>query len=160
MSSAASSIPTWRTVMLGVHSSIKSFIAALRAKGNTIDVRSRILSKVSLAPKRTKIELVRISVAELGFPEGATLQEIYQRGVQRGFNLCPGEVGLALREQYGDSQGQLLFIAMAPIADPADNLFTFTVYEVEHVRCLASDVVHSNDRYHPDDSFIFARRKK
>jgi len=40
-----------------------------------------------------KINLVRLKVRDLGFPDGATTQEIYDKAEELGLELCPDEVG-------------------------------------------------------------------
>ena len=44
-----------------------------------------------------KLDLVVLSVFGLGFGDRASLHDIYARAVAQGFELCPAEVGPALR---------------------------------------------------------------
>jgi hypothetical protein len=60
-------------------------------------------------------DLVRLSVEDLGFPQGATTDEIYERAQQYGLELCPAEVGPHLRLSY--SGDDMMFIAMKQISD-------------------------------------------
>ncbi len=48
------------------------------------------------------VETVEITVANLGFAEGATIAEIYGKAVQVGLAVCPLELGPHLRLQYLD----------------------------------------------------------
>jgi len=48
------------------------------------------------------LETVEITVANLGFAQGATIAEILEAAVQCGLSLCPLELGPHLRLQYLD----------------------------------------------------------
>lgn len=52
------------------------------------------------------------TVMELGFSEGATLSQIYERARERGLGLCPLELAphfrLQYRDQSEDTNGSLL----------------------------------------------------
>ena len=55
---------------------------------------------------------------QLGFPNGATLKEIYAKAKDLGLELCPAEVGPLLRLNYPDQpNGEYLRIAMETIND-------------------------------------------
>jgi hypothetical protein len=49
-----------------------------------------------------ELDLVVLSVFKLGFSDRASLHDIYARAVAQGFELCPAEVGPALRLNYLD----------------------------------------------------------
>lgn len=72
----------------------------------------------ALSRTRTEVDLVVLSVFELGFgKQGASLKDIYARAKSLGFALCPPEVGPQLRLQYLEQPpGEVLHIAMEPIA--------------------------------------------
>jgi hypothetical protein len=71
-----------------------------------------------VATESTSLDLVRVSVAKLGFKRGATTQQIYEHAKELGLELCPAEVGPQLRLQYADQpRGEDLFIGMEPIID-------------------------------------------
>jgi hypothetical protein len=58
----------------------------------------------------------------------ASLHDIYARAVALGFELCPAEVGPALRLNYLDQPiGEFLHIAMTPVARFSGELVDFTV---------------------------------
>ncbi len=89
-----------------------------------------ILAKTKFNPEKREYELVRFTVADLGFPDGATTAEIigtkndkddngqpapFTRGrmTELGLYLCPAEVGPHLRLQ--NSSQDWMLIAMEPI---------------------------------------------
>ncbi len=87
----------------------------------------RFITSSSSAPTKA----VTLSVAELGFPEGATFAEIVERADRNGLLLCPLELGPHLRLQFTDQpEGYLgqpvsqncappgsLTVASAPLAE-------------------------------------------
>ncbi len=72
-----------------------------------------------------RIDLVRLTVKDLGFPDGATTQEIYDKAEKLGLELCPAEVGPHLRLQYPGKEWML--IAMKQIAGRHDNPDVFSL---------------------------------
>jgi hypothetical protein len=58
----------------------------------------------------------------------ASLHDVYVRAVSLGFELCPAEVGPALRLDYLDQPlGEFLHIAMKPVARYTGELVNFVV---------------------------------
>ena len=125
--------PIWKTILLGVHKNADEYRKAIKAAGGRIsDWANDILGKpaFTVADQPMDIDLVVVTVAELGFPKGATRADIYKRAAEFELEPCPAEVGPALREQYMDQpNGEWLRIAMEPIVDSyaAPNIFN-----VEH----------------------------
>lgn len=82
------------------------------------------------ATEETEVELVVVSVTELGFKDGVKRADIYKRAQELGLDLCPAEVGVQLRLQYKDQpKDKWLHIAMEPIPDSGGRL---TVFDVGH----------------------------
>jgi hypothetical protein len=75
------------------------------------------------------LDLVVVSVAELGFAEdGTSIDAIYARARSLGLELCPPDLGLALRLNYiNQPRGEFLHIAMRPVALYSRELIDFTV---------------------------------
>jgi len=116
----ATTFPVWKTVTLGTFKDVKSLKKALEEKGFRIgDWAADVLNQrtFKLAKEETEVNLVRLSVKELGFPRGAPYGEICAKAQELGLNLCPAEVGPALRYQYPDQPtGEWLTVAMEPLA--------------------------------------------
>ena len=66
-------------------------------------------------PNIENLNLVRLTVKDLGFSNYATTEQIYQRADELGLDLCPVEVGPHLRLSY--SGIDWMFIAMKQISD-------------------------------------------
>lgn len=51
---------------------------------------------------RYSLQTVEVTVGDLGFRDGATTDQIYQRAAEFGLALCPLELGPYIRLQYAD----------------------------------------------------------
>jgi len=89
--------PVWKTIKLGTGlKTADDFREALKDGGFRIgDWANDILGKPAFkaAVEETEIDLVVVSVAELGFKKGATREDIYKRAQELGLEVCPSEVG-------------------------------------------------------------------
>ncbi|MFH0804512.1 MAG: hypothetical protein V1896_02840 [Candidatus Zambryskibacteria bacterium] len=103
------------------------------------------------------LNLVRLTVKDLGFPNGATTDEIYKRAEDFGLELCPAEVGPQLRLSY--SETGWMFIAMKQISDRDG------YPDVFHLRCVGDWLRMSTGdaapscRWNSHDPFLFCSRK-
>ena len=76
-----------------------------------------MLNKIESLKQKEKIDLVSFSVEQLGFSNGATLQQIYDKAKGLGLELCPPQVGPEFRLNYKDQpNGEWLRIAMDSIS--------------------------------------------
>jgi hypothetical protein len=76
---------------------------------------------------RKKLQTAEVSVGDLGFLNGASTSEIYQKATEIGFTLCPAELGLHMRLQYIDvhqpidpPKGNWQSISMKELSDEPD----------------------------------------
>lgn len=109
----------WKTVRVGMHKTVADLCTALQSAGFRIgDWAGDIMkNKLTLAQTESELDLVVMTVADLGFKDRATRKEIYDRAIELGLRLCPAEVGPALRLTYkSQPYGELLLIGMEPIA--------------------------------------------
>ncbi len=108
--------PIWKTVRLGEYKSVDDLRESLKSSGVTTLYWAEDILKSSsfwLSSEKVDVDLVKVSVAELGFSSGATMPEIYAKAKALGLELCPAEVGPALCLQYPDQvQGELLLMGM------------------------------------------------
>ena len=131
---SAADFPIWRTIKLGEYRDVKSIRTAFDdshcrlAMSDSVD---EAIGRPSFPFSKTKIgrDLVVISVADLGFPQdGASINAIYARARSLGLELCPPDLGLALRLSYlNQPRGEFLHIAMRPVALYSGALVDFTV---------------------------------
>ena len=96
----ANVFPIWKTIQLGTYRSAKELLEAFEAGGYRVSSwASDILNRVVVSTALTTIDLVVVSVAELGFKDGATFKQICECAFKLGFEFCPVEVGVQLRLQ-------------------------------------------------------------
>ena len=152
---------TWKTIKLGTHPTIEAITTTLEADGFKIGTYARqILAKTRLALKETEIELVRVSVTDLGFTRAASRKVIYERALSLGLVLCPAEVGPQLRRQYADQPyGDWFLVAMEPIADSARGLDVFGVRGGGGGQWLDVFSGHPDREWDPERQWVFARNK-
>lgn len=130
--------PAFMTVKLGTHPDNEALRQALLDAGNRIgDWGADILKRVKVASEPTEVDIVVVSVAELGFPNGATREQIYEKALSLGLKLCPAEVGPQMRLQYTEQpNGEWILVAMDPITASDGSLLVFSVVHAHDGRWL------------------------
>jgi hypothetical protein len=112
--------PVWKRVTLGTYKGVNSLRSALDAARVRVgDSADEILGRpgFQFSPAKQDVDLVVVSVSELGFPNGARLDDIHRRAGELGLELCPAEVAPLLRLAYANQPlGEFLNVAMRPIA--------------------------------------------
>jgi hypothetical protein len=154
--------PIWKIVSLGTQKSVEDLTKALTSNGFRIsDWAAQILKKIPLATAETEIELVNVSVSDLGFERGATRAQICARAAEYGLGLVPAEVGPQLRLQYADQPfGEWLLMAMEPITDSGGRLSVFRVERDEDGQWLYTFYGSPGLEWNPGNRWVFARRKQ
>lgn len=106
------------------------------------------------------LDLVRLAVRDLGFPRGATTDEIYARAEELGLELCPAEVGPRLRlEQSDQPLSDWYLVGMKQISGSGGDPHVFSVARLGDGLWLCGDWARPDDRWNPEDSFVFRFRK-
>ena len=107
-----------------------------------------------------QIELVRLKVRDLGFKNGATVVEIYQKAEELGLELCPAEVGPDLRLKYMEQPlNEWFVIAMKQISDRGDRPDLFDLERHAGGLWLYHYCANPDHRWHPENGFVFRLRK-
>jgi hypothetical protein len=138
--------PVWKTITVGGLKGVNATRAAMETAPCPIwigEEADEILGRPAFPFVKAPIELDLVvrSVFELGFGERAlrsdvelaatvqaSLRDIHARAVSLGFELCPAEIGPALRLSYLDQPyGEFLHIAMQPVARYSGELVDFIV---------------------------------
>ena len=122
----------WKSITIGTGFKTADDLrqAIKEAGGKVSDWAKDIMEKpdFTISPNEAEVDLVRISVAELGFENSTTLKKIYERAISMGLKLVSAEVGPQLRLQYEDQpMNKCLFMAMEPIKDSGGGLYVFGV---------------------------------
>lgn len=122
---------TWKIIKLGGLKVIDEIHRVLERGGFRVGCHvNEMLGRMALevVSAGTEVGLVRVTIAELGFKNGAACKDIYKRALELGLMLCPVEVGIQLRLQYKDqSRGEYLRIAMEPLIGSDGGPYVFGV---------------------------------
>ena len=163
ISSQKTSFNVWKTIKLGTLKNADEFRKALKKNGFRIgDWANDILGKPAFTISSTEeeIQLANVSVADLGFKNGATYGSICAKAKELGLELCPNEVVPQLRLQYKDQpKGEYLRIAMEPITDSDGDLNIFDVVHDDVDWWLNSNDGSSDHFWNARSRFVFRLRK-
>jgi hypothetical protein len=155
----------WKTIKVGTGlRTADDFRKALKQSRNKIgDGASDILGRpaFTVAPEEAEMDLVVVSVAELGFGAGADREYVFSRAQELGLELCPAEVGPQLRLQYLDQpEGDELLIGMKPIRDSYGEYKVFELEQCQNWRWLCGFQGYPDLVWNADSSWVFVRRRK
>jgi hypothetical protein len=123
----------WKTITVGGYKGVNALREAMETAPCPIwigDWADEVLGRPAFPFNKTpfEVDLVVLAVFELGFGHQGSLNDIHARAITLGFELCPAEVGPALRLGYMDQPlGEFLHIAMTPVARYDGELVDFTV---------------------------------
>jgi len=151
----------WRTIKLGTGlKTADDFRKSIKANGMKVgDRASDILEKPDFtsAVGETEVDLVKVTVAGLGFKQSARRDQIYERARELGLKLCPPEVGPQLRLQYKDQPiGEWLLIAMEPFPVSDGSLRVFSVEHDDHGLWLYSYYDDPDRFWDLEDQWVLA----
>ena len=104
------------------------------------------------------VDLIRLIVKDLGFPNGATTDEIYKKATKLGLELCPAEVGPHLRLSHSGSDW--MYIAMRQITDRDGSPKVFSLNRNNAVLRLYGSIAKPSSWWNSYDQFVFLLRKK
>lgn len=159
--SSPSSFPIWKTLTIGTGlADANAFRTAHKRAnfcvGNNAD---QLLGKITIAKEPSVLDLVRVSVAELGFKYGANWQDLILRAQELGLSLCQPEVGPHLRLSYSDQPlGEWLAVAMEPNVVSDDHLRVFVVQCSGGGLWLSTYWSDSSRFWSPGRQLVFVRR--
>ncbi|TAL50595.1 hypothetical protein EPN81_02400 [Patescibacteria group bacterium] len=108
-----------------------------------------------------EITLIRLHVKDLGFPDGATTDQIYARAEELGLEFCPPEVGPQFRLQYANQpMDEYVYVGMKQIPDSDGGPSVFRVERDDGGSWLFSAWAKPADAWDADYQFVFRLRKK
>ncbi len=119
----------------------------------------------------TNIEIACLSVADLGFPEGATYDQLIARALNWGLVECPIELGPHLRLQFTDQpEGSVGFpatkhrappgsitVASSPLDGLDETPKGFYLRRINGALCLRGYWSSSDNLWRTEDVLVFAR---
>jgi hypothetical protein len=127
--------------------------------------------RFTTSPTSICIEIIELSVADLGFREGATFATIVESAAESGLSLCPLELGPHLRLQYPDQPESSLTqpaprhcappgsmtVASAPISDDDEIPKGFYLRCIDGALWLRGYRASAGHVWGPQDVFVFSR---
>jgi len=122
-------------------------------------------SDFKISKEKKDLKLVKLSVADLGFSDGATYKEIIDRGRELELDICPPEAGPLLRLDYEKLLGhdqpknEWITVAMNTISDSGGGPHVFGVRcrdNGEHY--LYYSWASPDNPFDSDDDFLFTRK--
>ncbi|TSC90712.1 MAG: hypothetical protein G01um10142_269 [Parcubacteria group bacterium Gr01-1014_2] len=152
----------WKTIVLGLHKTPAEYEEALEKKGFRIgDWARQILRKITVLQTVVELDLCVLTVAELGFKGNARYDAICARIIEIGGQLCPNELGPALREQYPDQPyGEWDVIAMEAVTDSDGDLSVFRVGHGGRGQWLNTSYGNPEALFCPDSRVVFGLPRK
>jgi len=126
---------------------------------NISDYAKDMLEKVEFSATKENANLVRLRVEGLGFPNGATTDEIYAKAEELGLELCPAETGPLLRLDLDQALGEYYRIAMKQITDRDGDPGVFDLSRGEDGLWLGRSWVEPGRWWIADNCFVFRFRK-
>lgn len=148
--------PIWKTIEIG--GKTKKQLEKELDKFNVSEYAKAIMNHkdFTVQKKVESINLVRLTVRELGFMNFATTDQIFQKASELGLELCPAEVGPHLRFIYTDQPiGEWFSIAMEPISDPDGRPGVFDLKRRGDGVWLSSFWAEPGDRWNPGGGIVF-----
>jgi hypothetical protein len=156
--------PVWKTIRLGTYKKAAELRQAMLGGGFKIgsyadDLLTRRPFAASIAKSETEIDLVLLTVADLGFPNSATRAQIYEKARALGLELCPAEAGPQLRLQYLDQpNGEWIYVAMEPITDSHGDLKVFHVVHYDRGQWLYGPYGYPDYVWSAENRWVFRRK--
>ncbi|MCK1304004.1 DUF1127 domain-containing protein [Bradyrhizobium sp. 24] len=160
--SSAADVRLWKTIAIGTFRDMRALRKAMSAMGCDVgSAAAEVLARpaFTLSGKKTDVQLVPVSAAELGFKgETASLTEIYARAQRLGFGLAPAEIAPQLRLQYLDQPiGEFLIIGMEPIRTWAGEPVILTVANGGAGLILIGQGTRENAEIPVNSTIVFVR---
>lgn len=162
MKMVSKGFPIWKTITIGTHGSVKAYRKALNEAGFHIsDWASDILDRIQVSAEQVELDLIKLTVRDLGFAQATFLKQIFAKAKDLGLELCPADAGPALRLAYQNQPyGECFYIAMEPITGSDGNLEVFEVDHGHNGRWLSGRYDVPGDLWGPDNAFVFVLPRK
>lgn len=109
---------------------------------------------------RELVDLIHLKVADLGFTDYPTTDQIYETARRFGLELCPPEVGPELRLKYADQPlNEWKYIAMKQITGSYGRPHVFRLVRHTGGLWLYTSWAVPTDKWNLDAKFVFRHRK-
>lgn len=145
------------TVTIGGQSKEK-YLAAFKSKDIYISSYAQeLIDTIEFQNKIESIDLVKLTVEEMGLPNWSTTEQIYTKAKGLGFELCPAESALSLRIE--NDTPEWILIGMEQITDSDGDPSVFILYrDGAELELYACDAKPSYE-WDSDREWVFRLRK-
>ena len=155
----------WKTIKLGTgFKNADDFRKTIKDCGMRIgDWANDIIGKpeFTVIARETEVDLVKVTVGDLGFKDGARRDQIYDRAKELGLEVCPSEVGPQLRLRYKDQPlNEWILIGMEPIRSSGGGLRVFHVVRGDDGLWLDGDYGNPGYVWLAVAQWVFVRPRK
>lgn len=129
--------------------------------------------KFTTSETKYRLNTVQLTVRDLGYSNGATLPQIYERAIELGLELCPLELGPFLRLMYLDQpEGDVgnnskhqapsgsITVASEIVSEDDDFPKGFYLRKINGELWLRGYIADHLHIWHPSDQFIFCQTKE
>ena len=149
----------WKTITIGRFKSIIEIQKSIKNSGYIINKwANEMLTHQNFTLGSKKISIFKNTLYELGFKDGAYYRDICSVLLERGFDLCPGEIAPALCSHY---KGELLYVAMKPIELSDGNPDIFVIgYNKQNELELGNNAGNPGALWSSNANFIFCSTDK
>lgn len=156
----------WMTMVLGVGFATVQEIMQLFKRNNVSVVAEEdgrtYLSLFSvvrhIAPTKTEVDLIKVSVAELGFDNPVSREEVCARAKELGLKLCLAEIAPRLRAQYNQQPfGERLIIPIESLMTEQDDIRSYGVSHGDSGMYLSCGTRYHSREYTPETIMVFTR---
>ncbi len=155
------------TVTLGLHKTADAYEEALKKLGANLNSCEIAWGALEPAQEPITLNLAYVTVEELGFKTKVSYSEICQAALQRGLQLCPLEVGPALRLILKKrSNHEWICVGMQPDLgdDPEDEAFVYSLGTENHMftdeedkYILSVRETRDEEKFHTSTNLVFIR---
>jgi len=125
------------------------------------NAKSMLDSKDFITSKeKYSFDTLRLTIRELGFPDGATVDQIYKKADELGLDLCPSEVGPQYRLEHMDQpMNDYLLISMKQITDSGGDPYVFGLSRDDVGLWLGGRWARPRNHWLGDRGIVFSPRK-
>ena len=149
------------------------YIEKLKERGmiDHDDIFKIHMLKMTTIEEHEPLDLVKVSMSDLGFPEGTHVSQMYEAAKEQGLELCPAWVGpqLCLDLTPDEQQKGYFSIAMEALPEFSYPIMkgviepTLNVFNIDHSgghRYLGMTRAKGWENYGPDSEWVFVRKKQ
>lgn len=140
---------------------VKEYKQELETQGHKLTEWAKdILAKTGTSERRQEIQIVRLSVKDLGFSSATRYDKIQERARELGLDLAPAETGPALRlSMKNQAMDDWFLVGMEALSDRDGDPDLFNLERDADGPWLNTDYGIPDSLWHPDHEFAFALRK-